>query len=156
MIDEVADGINNKKYAITPKTGVAFGQLRLANFDLVLPEGTPFAWNVYFENKGNSEFYPVLEKNCKHKDWVLFGPMRRNQVEIYCSDSLVKERDDGDFFPILVEGTEETEDLRKAFLHLRVHDETTVEYCITDSDETPDSGLDVNTKQLIRIHASFQ
>ncbi len=156
MIDEVADGRNKKKYAITPKTGVAFGQLRLANFDLVLPEGTPFAWNIYFENKGNSEFYPVLEKNCKHKDWVLFGPMRRNQVEIYCSDSLVKERDDGDFFPILVEGTEDTEDLKRAFLHLRVHDETTVEYYVSDSDDSPDNDLGVNESQLITIRESFQ
>lgn len=150
MIDEVADGKENKKYAITPKTAVAIGQLYMRNFTLAENNESPFAWNIYAESTGDATFIPILEKNCKHRDWVYFGLMRRNEAEIYCATSIAESRDDP-HFPLLIEGDEESEDWRKAYLYLRIYDESAVEYYISEKRQDPDNSLPVNKEQVLQI-----
>lgn len=150
LIDQVAEGTQNKKYAITPKTAVAIGQLYMRNFTLAENNESPFAWNIYVESTGTATFTPVLEKNCKHRDWVYFGLMRRNEAEIFCATSIAESRDDP-HFPLLIEGDEESEDWKKAYLYLRVHNESAVEYFISETKEAPDNSLAVNQEHILEI-----
>lgn len=150
LIDEWADGKENKKYAINPKTAVAIGQLYMRNYTLSENNDSPFAWNIYTESVGDATFVPVLEKNCKNRNWVRFGLMRRNEAEIYCSDTIAENRDDP-HFPLAIEGDEESEDWKKAYLYLRIHDESSVEYYISETKKDPDPNLPVNEQQILII-----
>lgn len=150
LIDEVADEINNKKYAITPKTAVAFGQLRLSNFIVNGCEETPFKWNIYKENKGNGTFKEIITKNCENKNWISYGIIRGDEMEIYCSNIIAKTRQDQNF-PIRIELDNE---LDKAYLHLRMNDETSIEYIICENkDDKPDNSLPVNSNNIIFIES---
>lgn len=149
LVDETDIG-KNKKYAINPKTAVAFGQLRLRSFDLEESDTPPFAWNIYSESVGDATFKPVLEKNTKEENWVRFGVVRRNTAEIYISDTIANTPEDP-HFPLIIEGPPEAEDWSKNYLFLRVHDETSVEYCFSEKKLGNDCPSDTNPDCILVI-----
>ena len=56
LVDQIQDNTEeNKRYALTPKTAVAFGQLRLNNFE-VQGDSDYFKYYLGFFNEGTGEF----------------------------------------------------------------------------------------------------
>lgn len=125
---------NEKKYAITPKTAVAFGQLKLRNFTVNLDEDAPFKWYVLKENKGDSSLTTKITRNQKCEDWINYGVIRNGSIDICYSDSPVSENTEKYYSETITT----IEDYEKADFYIRVADETSIEYCVCLKGETPD------------------
>lgn len=139
MVEE-GDG---KKYSITPKTAVAIGQLNLENFLLPDNSSTPFAWNVYIKKMGGGKFEAAIEKNWKDSDWVYYSVVRNNTIDVHFSDTFLEDINDN-YYTLNLEGTSSTEDLTKGYLYLRMHDENSIEYFISEEKKSPDNSLAPN------------
>lgn len=147
LIDEVKDDGENKRYAITPKTAVAFGQLRLNEFEVNILEGSgdaPFKWYVGTVNKGNGEFIPKINKNEASKEWIKQAIIRASDINIYYSGTPVRNADD-----LFTEVIYVDEDDIGCELYIRTFNDTSIEYCIVEKGEMPDVNIEPNEENVI-------
>lgn len=151
FIDEMKNNRNYKKYAITPKTAVAFGQLSLSNFEINGFDDAPFQWNIYHEKKGSNTLEIILPKNCPHKNWVRFGVVKQDMIELICSSTEAKEKNEYCFSQhILLKNFEKIPNT-KFYLYIRIYEENAIEYCVLESTISPDHASLVDLEQIIPI-----
>lgn len=147
LIDEVINNGENKRYAITPKTAVAFGQIKLNDFDVNILAGdgdAPFKWYVGTVNSGNGKYIEKLSKNQPGKDWIRQSIIRGEEVNIYYSGTTVSDIEDLSTAVIEVD-----EDDRGCELYIRVNDDTSIEYCIVPKGESVSSDKEVNKNNIL-------
>jgi hypothetical protein len=131
LIDEVAMG-ENKMYAITPKTAVAFGQLRLRRFKVIESEDTPFKWHVYNEKQADGSLETKISRNGS-KAWVKYGKIRGNAIDVHYSATPVKEVKDKYYTSTIK--TKET--YKTSDFYIRIFDESSIEYCVCAEGVSP-------------------
>lgn len=132
MVDEISDNTkSNKRYAITPKTAVAFGQLKLNNFDVKMQE-LLFKFYVGYINQGTNEFKPVIERNSSELSWKKFRKIKNDSTSIYFGNSVED---------ALVKRDIDTENMRGMVVYVRVCAEDSIEYCIVDETQIPDDDV---------------
>ncbi len=144
LVDETSDGGTYSRYAITPKTAVAFGQLKLNNF-IVNMKSLMYKYYVGFINHGTGKFKSIINKNDNNKDWKKFRNIKNEKIDLYYAETLPEEEADAKSYTI-----DTTGQIGKS-LYIRIHDEIKLDYCIFDSENTPtdDSELDIKTINLV-------
>ena len=150
LIDEVDSG-ENKKYAITPKTAVAFGQLKLRNFTVNVPSEAPFKWYVGNENKADGSFSMKISKNEDGNMWVKYGVIRNNEIDIHYSDTPIKDETDK-FYTHKVK-TRDNYD--RADFYIRIFDETSIEYCVCEKGVKPNREETPNETNRVELKISI-
>lgn len=148
LIDESEKG-GNKRYAITPKTAVAFGQLRLRGFVVNESKETPFKWYVYNENKANGNLSMILHKNDNDNVWKKFGSIYGDVIDLHYSDTPASSEDN--YYTMQVETNDLGNEFEKADFYIRVYDETSIEYCVCDKGQKPNNEDSVNKNCLIEL-----
>ncbi len=140
LVDEIGDHIQqNQRYAITPKTAVAFGQLKLNNLTVRQKE-LMFKYYIGYFNLGTGKFKSCINKNDSGTEWKKFRKITSDRVDIYYGESI----------PTSPNGPHkiiEAEGCRGKYLYIRVVDEVTIEYCICESEN--DEKTDVKTLKFI-------
>ncbi len=127
MIDQIKAGTaRNMRYAITPKTAVAFGRLKLNNFEVIMPEFM-FRYYVGYINEGSGMFKTCIEKNSGDKSWHKLKKITGNIVDLYYTEAKTNDADAEGFKRVPLN----TEGRRGEFVYLRIADEITIEYCIS-------------------------
>ncbi len=122
LVDQIGDGTEtNKRYAITPKTAVALGQLSL-NDMIVYGDVAKFKYFIGFTVANN---FRNIEVDPESKDWVKFRKIMKDETDIEFREILDKNEK-----PLLIE----TPDSKGKTIFVRIKDECTVEYCIVDGD----------------------
>lgn len=151
LIDEIQDSNEYKQNAITPKTAIAFGQLRLNEFEVNIlwgKDNAPFKWYVGNVNKGNGEFVTKIRKNELGKEWVQLGIIRGDSINVYYSGTPVINSEEDLFMEtILVD-----EDDAGQAIYIRTFDETSIEYCVAEKGIKLDSTLDPNKNNVIKLN----
>ncbi|MFI3254185.1 MAG: hypothetical protein R3Y63_07570 [Eubacteriales bacterium] len=146
MVDESKDDTVKDVVAITPKTAVAFGQLASLQIPNSSGNKSPFAYNIHFKHPGTGAFEAKIKPNHQNTGWEFFSAVRGNGTELYCSSDLVKTKNDP-MHPVKIPSNKKT----TSYLYLRVHDEETVEYYLSDEKVTPDSSLPVDMTKLKKV-----
>ncbi len=84
-----------KKYAITPKTAVAYGQINITNFELNMDrlKKSAFSWNVYKFLPAKAKLELIISRQDTNNDWKFFSKIKNNEVIVYFSSDM---RDDLD------------------------------------------------------------
>lgn len=148
LIDEIIDKNEKKRYAITPKTAVAFGQLRLNEFEVNDLNGTkeaPFKWYVGNINKGNGNFILKINKNDNSKEWKKLGVVRGDIINVYYSGVLINHSDEGlETQEIVLD-----DDYSGSIAYIRVFNDSAIEYCICDKGEEPEEKSEVNKDNIV-------
>lgn len=148
LIDEIEEAGVNKRYAITPKTAVAFGQIKLNEFEVNLEygkENAPFKWYVGSINKGNGKFIPKINRNELSKEWVQLGILRSDSINLYYSGTPVINSEEDLFMErIIVDDDDEG-----MAVYIRSFDETSIEFCVEEKGQNLDSEIEVNMDNII-------
>ena len=118
-----------KKYAITPKTAVAYGQINITNFELDIEriKRSAFSWNVYkfLPQKGKLEL--VISRQDKNNEWKFFSKIKNSKVIVYFASD-IREKRDGCAF---VELEFDEEDNGK-YLYVKCFGDNEIEYVVED------------------------
>lgn len=129
LVDQIADGKDSeKRYAITPKTAVAIGQLNLNNFASSTDQSS-FKLHVGFFNLGNGVFKEILKMGEQDKDWKQFKKIRNGKVDVFYSNCLPVEGS----MNRTASKTLKIDDAEGKYLFVRVKDQLVIEYCVGDS-----------------------
>ncbi len=128
MVDQIEDKTQEyKRYAITPKTAVAFGQLNLSNVNLIRDK-LLFKYYIGFINAGTGAFRTIINKNSSDTSWKKFRKIKNDEVEIYYTES---------------ESDENAQRYSKSIktsvyigrnLYIRILDDTTIECGVDNAD----------------------
>lgn len=96
LVDETAknDDKVNKRYAITPKTAVAFGQLKLNNIEIEGDDAT-FRYYLGYFTPGKNKFKVCVDKNAADtREWHKFQKIKNDQIDVFYARSMPA---DGDY-----------------------------------------------------------
>lgn len=138
LVDQIADGsVQYERYAITPKTAVAFGQLKLNNFT-VEGDTAYFKYYVGFFKEGNGEFKVCIDKNDPVGVWKRYRAINNNQMDVFYATSK-PDRTERVKTPWKALDVKEH---KGEILYVRIKDESTIEYCMFDG-ELEEIGEDV-------------
>ena len=146
LVDQISDGTEeNKRYALTPKTAVAFGQLRLNNFAVQGDFGFFKYYLGYFGGMGS--FKICVDNSEKHGEWKKFKKINNNSIDVYYSTYIPEEKESARInrIPISVENHKDE------MLWIRIKDDVTFEYCIGayDSAEQIPDDVTVYSQKLM-------
>lgn len=128
-----------KQVAITPKTAVAYGQLRLSEYEINLyfEKDGSFNWYVGFINGATNEFQIVIDKVNQSNEWQYYNRIHSLDMRIHYSEIFVKDGDD-----INLRDAEISDDLKeewlKKYLYIKIKDSNTLLGCVRDSRSKPD------------------
>lgn len=131
-----------KQVALTPKTAVAFGQLKLSDYyvdDSYIQKGesnAPFNWYIGAVNHGNNAFEMLIDKVNPQKEWVKYGRINSAETRIYYSETLIEDADDTKLKAALIDDIDE-DDIYK-YLYVKVQDADMLCCCVCAKGETPD------------------
>ena len=141
MVDQIEDRSEEyKRYAITPKTAVAYGQLKLQNVNLIISD-LLFKYYVGFINMGTNRFITKLAKNSSDtKTWQRFKKIKDSTVDVFYTDSEEDETAEKYF------KTVNTAEYIGRNLYVRIVDEKTIE-CAADNEDG--DGVDVITTLVL-------
>ncbi len=120
----------DKRYAVTPKTAVAIGQMRLNNFN-VIGDKVGFRYYVGFINMAENAFVPKLKCSSSEKGWIKFKKISNDSTDIYYSTTLPSPGEDIPKKPV------DTTDMKGKYLFIKIKDENSIEYCVSASDSKP-------------------
>lgn len=118
----------NRRYAITPKTAVALGQLNL--HDMIINDRTKdsFMMNIGYEKKGQGIIKTILEKGRKSTEWVKFRKLSEDgTVSLYYSESNMDARKSYPYYSV-------DDGEPGKVLYVRVKDKYAIEYCFGEAD----------------------
>lgn len=121
----------NKRYAITPKTAVALGQLKLNNFSVSI-DNKSFKLYIGIFNPGTGAFMTRLKKGESSTDWVRFKKITNGKVDVYYSESAPL---DGTQNTTSYRTITDLDEFNGKILFIRMKDQYAIEYCIGDSSE---------------------
>ena len=135
LVDETnpySEKIEEKKYAITPKTAVAYGQLNIETFTLDDSniKNKVFAWNVYKFLPKNGELRVIISRQDKENDWKFFSKIKNEKAVIYFSSDLREEKNDVFEMPL-----EFDEEENGKFLYIRAFRDDELEYIVKENKE---------------------
>lgn len=122
----------NKRYAITPKTAVALGQLKLNNFSVSI-DNKSFKLYIGIFNPGTGAFMTRLKKGESSTEWVRFKKITNGKVDVYYSESAPLDGTQNTTAYRTITGLDEFDG---KVLFVRMKDQYVIEYCIGDSNET--------------------
>lgn len=149
LIDEAADGTKNYKYAITPKTAVAFGQLSLTNYDIPMPKESMFQWNIANIRTSDGSFNTIIQKNSDDKGWKRFGKFHNPEIDLYCSEQEIITKDDVTQTLTIPINTYEGV---KGIFYIRIVDEISIEYHISLTDlDKPKDDSEIKPNNVVKI-----
>lgn len=132
LVDQIESGdASEKRYAITPKTAVAIGQLNLNNCS-VHTDLESFKLHVGFFNMGTSEFKEILGKGASDKEWRKFKKIRNECVDVFYGDSLPQcgSMNNTEKRTLSFPGCDDK------YLFIRMKDQFSIEYCVGENLET--------------------
>jgi len=142
LVDQLSDGTEEyQRYAITPKTAVAFGQLKLNNI-LVTLKDLVFKYYVGSINQGTGEFKVCIDRNCKNTEWKKFWKVRTENTDLFYVEALPI-RNQTIHKKIIASG----EHLGKN-IFLRIRDAVTLEYCFWEGETVEESSAAVTALVL--------
>lgn len=128
-----------KQVAITPKTAVAYGQLRLSDYEkhLYFEEEGSFNWYVGLINGATNEFQIVIDKVNQSNDWQYYKRINSLDMRIHYSETFVRDGDD-----INLRDFDLSDDLKeewlKKYLYVKIKDSDTLLGCVCDRRSQPD------------------
>lgn len=142
-----------KQVAITPKTAVAIGQLKLGDYvvDSLVEKGlgnAPFNWFVGIINRGNNEFKMIIDKVNPEDAWIKYGRINSEDMKIYYSETPVKNADDTKLKSVEISDNLDEDCLQKD-LYIRIKDANTILCCICERKKEPDDSAEVFETLLI-------
>ncbi len=135
-------GSRPKQVALTPKTAVAFGQLKLSDYQVIdsyIQKGesnAPFNWYIGVINRGNNSFEMLIDKVNPQKGWVRYGRINSEETRVYYSETLIKDADDTKLRSVVIDDIDE-DDIHK-YLYVRIQDADEISCCVCARGETPD------------------
>ena len=134
LVDQIADKkVENKRYAITPKTAVAIGQLDKNN---TLPEADSnyFKYYVGFYNVGTGEFKICIDNSEKidgNCEWKKFKKIKNDHMDIFYSPYIPEEKEKNRIRKVTIDVNGHKDEI----LWVRIKDETSIEYCMGAYDD---------------------
>ncbi len=145
-------GSRPKQVALTPKTAVAFGQLKLSDYfvdDSYIQKGesnAPFNWYVGAINRGNNAFEMLIDKVNPEKGWVRYGRINSEESRVYYSETLIRDADDTKLKSVLLDEIDE-DDIYK-YLYIKIQDADEICYCVCAKGEDPEDASRIFTVSL--------
>ena len=137
LVDQIQDNTEeNKRYALTPKTAVAFGQLRLNNFE-VQGDSDYFKYYLGFFNEGTGEFKICVDNSDKTGQWKKFRKIKNKDVDIFYSTYIPEEKEKARIQRLPISMPEHKGEV----LWVKVRDNIIVDYCAGNygsADEIPE------------------
>ncbi len=130
---EVSQG-RAKQVAVTPKTAVAIGQLKLNAFDLdisYIMDGHPFNWYIGTLNGARNEFELVIDKVNLNENWVKYKRINSSDMKIFYTDTYVKDADDLKLKNYELDEYIDEEYVGK-YLYIKIEDSDTILCCVCD------------------------
>lgn len=124
----------NKRYAITPKTAVAFGQLKLNNIEIEGDDAT-FRYYLGYFTPGKNKYKVCIDKNGSDtKEWHKFQKIKNDQIDVYYARSMPA---DGDY-SAAKHVTLDVPGHVGEVLFIRILNDSQFQYCIGTSDDPAD------------------
>lgn len=123
LIDELRDSGIDMRYAITPKTAVAHGQIKLSAFDIKYTRDFHFNWNILQRSSGGG-YKTLINQFERDKKWKFYDRIRRGSCRICYSESPITTGEP------LEQNYEH--DKESGFLYVRIADETSIECFVSD------------------------
>lgn len=128
-----------KQVAITPKTAVACGQLRLSEYEKNFGDeyGSAFNWYVGFIDGATNEFQIVIDKVNQNREWKYYNRINSLDMRIHYSEAYVNDGDDRNLRNVEI-GDDLDEECLRRFLYIKIKDSDTLLCCVCESKEQPD------------------
>lgn len=146
------------KIAVTPKTAVAYGQIRMGGLDFdterikITKQNAPFAWNVGRIRIGQNKFTPVINRSSRDKSWVLYDKVSNRDTRVYYSEIPVECADDeGVKSSATLKITDENVE-KKSYIYIRIVGSAELEYYIGDKGTCPGDDVAINTENIIKLN----
>lgn len=147
LVDETAknDDKVNKRYAITPKTAVAFGQLKLNNIEIEGDDAT-FRYYLGYFTPGKNKFKVCVDKNAADtREWHKFQKIKNDQIDVFYARSMPADGDYKAAKHVTLDVTGHVGDV----LFIRILNDSTFQYCIGNSDNPAGLPEDVSVGQEV-------
>ncbi|MCM1506599.1 MAG: hypothetical protein NC177_05625 [Ruminococcus flavefaciens] len=140
LVDQIEDQTEtNPRYAVTPKTAVALGQLCLSDMQVYGDE----AKFKYFIGFTSANKFKEIEVDPESSEWVKFRKILKNETDIEFREVKTKNEK-----PLLIS----TPDARGYTIFIRIKNEHTIEYCIVNGDSVSENPeihtIDVKTGEF--------
>lgn len=147
LVDETAknDDKVNKRYAITPKTAVAFGQLKLNNIEIEGDDAT-FRYYLGYFTPGKNKFKVCVDKNAADtREWHKFQKIKNDQIDVFYARSMPADGDYKAAKHVTLDVPGHVGDV----LFIRILNDSTFQYCIGNSDNPAGLPEDVSVGQEV-------
>lgn len=135
LIDETSSEYGKpKQVAVTPKTAVALGQLKLNAFDVnvsYIMDGHPFNWYIGTLNGARNEFDIVIDKVYLDGNWVKYKRINSLDMKIFYTDTYVSDADDPKLKNHEIDEYLD-EDCIGKYLYIKIKDSDTISCCVCD------------------------
>lgn len=125
------EGKSNLRYAISPKTAVAIGQLKISQFT-VNGEDVKFRYYVGFINSGTGEFKTKLDKNDEMMTWKRYRKITGENMTIDYKSSLSST--DKSSLPITLPSDCD----KSESIYIRIKSDDTIEWCCSKDEPAND------------------
>lgn len=128
-----------KQVAITPKTAVACGQLRLSEYEkhFYSKEECVFNWYVGRIDGATNEFQIVIDKVNLNSSWQRYKSINNLDMRIHYAETCVKDGDDRNLRNVEI-GDDLDEECLKKYLYIKIKDSDTLLCCVCESNHQPD------------------
>lgn len=151
LIDETEND-KDYRYAITPKTAVALGQLELITSGTPVNNiGSKFRWYIVRENKANGTYNIIIDKN-KKAEWTKYARVRNDEFTVFFSENPPTDNTSCRYnvTTVQVNGDYEGYDV-----YLKPVSETEIEYWLCNKDSSPqDAEISDDQKGVITLEAN--
>lgn len=134
LIDETENNDKDMRYAITPKTAVAYGQLKLPDIEVVRV-GSNFKWNILRKNPANGQYTVVIKRSGIDKTWQYYNKIHDGRCNIAFSEVPNPEKALEHEYVV----GRQFKDIDNGYLYIRIADETSIECYASETRSTPDS-----------------
>lgn len=128
-----------KQVAITPKTAVACGQLRLSEYEKHFygKEKCVFNWYVGRIDGATNEFQIVIDKVNLNSNWQRYKSINNLDMRIHYAETCVKDGDDRNLKNVEI-GDDLDEECLKKYLYIKIKDSDTLLCCVCERNHQPD------------------
>lgn len=142
LIDETEGGQKDMRYAITPKTAVAHGQLKLPDIRIERCYSL-FKWHIMTKNVSNGDFPLFFIQS----EWQFYKKIRNGRCTIFYSDKPNTQSP----YPYEYTVSGQFQDVDECFLYIRIADETSIECCVSEKKVASASDLKATDVEKITL-----
>ncbi len=133
-----------KQIAITPKTAVALGQLRLSDYYVnksYILNGHPFNWYVGTINGGTNEFVVIIDRVNQDEKWHRYGHIHSLDMKIHYTDTSIKDADCPGLRSVELDEYMD-EDCQDKYLYIKIKNSDTISCCVCEQQEQLETSCD--------------